>query len=76
MEMIDDGPKDVKKQDFIDFINKGKYYNANIGLEIYFPKGMLVKVNGLQSKVELNDKIGQVTGNYANGRVGVEFLDF
>lgn len=50
--MLDDGPRDVKKKDFVQFVKAG--YDdrlCNLVLEVLYPKGRKCKVDGLKSKV-------------------------
>lgn len=65
MEMLDDGPRDVTRKDFIKFVHqKCDKSKANIVLEAIYPKGLKCKINGLIKKKELNGKIGTCNGAY------------
>ena len=74
MEMLDDGPRPVKKKDFIQFV-KARYSQntSNIVLEALFPKGSKWKAHGMITNIELNGKVGFCIGVNSNQRVGVEF---
>ena len=65
MEMLDDGPRNVTRLDFVNFV-RTKYSDSysNIVLETFYPKGIKCKVYGLIKKIELNEKIGICTGMY------------
>jgi hypothetical protein len=70
MKMLDDGPRQVTRKDFVDFANHHSA-DANLILEIFFPKGKRVRIVELRENCALNDKTGEITGQYGNGRVGV-----
>lgn len=67
MAMLDDGPRNVTRRDFVYFV-KAQYADskANIVLEALYPKGTKCRVDGLLGKVELNGKIGICNGIYQN----------
>ena len=72
MMMLDDGPRRVTRRDFVNFA-KGYYSaQANLVLETKFPKGKLVRIVKLEKNISLNDRTGQVTGQYGNGRVRIK----
>ncbi len=57
--MLDDGPRSVTRDDFVQFVQAWKnqasgrrrdIYNANIVLEILYPKGEKCKIEGLITK--------------------------
>lgn len=52
MAMLDDGPRNVRKNDFINFVKTGyEDKHCNIVLEVLFPKGRKCKINGMINKV-------------------------
>lgn len=67
MKMLDDGPRQVTRKDFVVFANQYSTY-ANLILQTLFPKG---KRAGIVN-IALNDKLGKITGQYGNGRVGTK----
>jgi hypothetical protein len=71
MKMLDDGPRQVTRKDFVDFANHHSA-DANLILEVLFPKGKRVRIVELRKNCALNDKTGEITGQYGNGRVGVK----
>lgn len=75
MEMLNDGPRKVTRADFISFVKNRPCSDENIVLEVLYPRGQRIRVVGLSTNVTLNERIGSATGNYANGRVGVQIDD-
>lgn len=77
MLMRDDGPRSVRRKDFVDFVNfrykRDIQDGCNIVLEVLFPRGLVVSATGLNNDLTLNGMVGSVTGEYSNGRVGVRF---
>jgi hypothetical protein len=71
MKMLNDGPRAVTRKDFLKFAKK-KSGDANVILEALFPKNQRVRIVELKKNVALNDKMGQVIGDYGNGRVGIK----
>jgi hypothetical protein len=71
MKMLDNGPREVTRQDFLNFA-KQHSSNANLILETSFPKGQRVRMVKLKKNSALNDKTGQTTGQYGNGRVVIK----
>ena len=79
--MLDDGPRNVTREDFIRFVQGWKnssqgrrdIYNANIVLEVLYPKGERCRVDGIVSKKQLNGLVGIFNGQYENQRVGINF---
>jgi hypothetical protein len=71
MKMLNNGPREVTRQDFLNFA-KQHSSNANLILETSFPKGQRVRMVKLKKNSALNDKTGQTTGQYGNGRVAIK----
>jgi len=72
--MLDDGPCNVKREDFIEFV-KGIFYKkrlVNLVIEALYPKGSKCKIDGLVSNTNLNGKIGICNGIYLKDRLGVD----
>ena len=69
--MLDDGPRKVTRKDFIQFAKCQHFSEANIVLEVNYPKGTKCLIDGLTQKAELNGKIGTCNGSYKNHRIGV-----
>ena len=65
MEMLDDGPRKVTRDDFTSFVKaQFKDSGANIVLEALYPKGTKCRVHGLVKRPQLNGKMGTCTGFY------------
>ncbi|CAK4490762.1 unnamed protein product [Aphanomyces euteiches] len=71
MEMLDDGPRRVTRDDFVRWAKSYFKPDSRIVMEAKFPEGQAVRVHGLVSNQDLNGRNGSATGQYASGRVGV-----
>ena len=82
---FDNGPAVVTRKTFVEFVRREMacklandkpahaFLDVVQALPVRYPKGARVKANGLRAKPELNGVVGEVTGDYKDGRVGVRF---
>lgn len=83
---FEEGPRRVARLDFSGFIKNcmsfalenhhPAHYFLDVvdALDVRYPQGVRVKAVGLKT-TDLNGAVGEVTGRYENGRVGVLFPD-
>lgn len=75
-KMLKDGPKEVQRSDFVDFVKNWVNQHSdrpNIVLGVLFPKEMRVQATGFLKDLMINGKRGQASGIYSDGKVGVMF---
>ncbi|OQR80686.1 hypothetical protein THRCLA_23443 [Thraustotheca clavata] len=72
MKMLNNGPRDVCRNDFKSFAKVSRFKTNILALEVIYPGGQQVRVHDLVEGRDLNNSVGRSTGQYKNGRVIVK----